>query len=1217
MIKNFKYISADWEDEILAIARGAIECAISSAYFGSYGVDFLKRLSHTLANSIVNHDINIKILLSDRFAPTPEKRFEILNQILELPGVEARIYSSEEFFHSKNYIFRTDNEVKAVIGSVNVTASGFFKNIEFASSVVHRVNDPEAIKLISNFEGLWVKSQKTDQFIEVDSMSKQPIFEAGNNVIVTSTRKIGTINKVIKGSRDFSYQVTVDGKTRTFAEKYLELYSDPEDDILENFYQDELGDSSQYKIFQTWFRLSKPLESNLYSYLGSKTIFNPYQFKPLLKFISPNSDERLFIADEVGVGKTIETGIIVTEMLARERLTHSTPILIVCPNSLTQKWAREMKERFFLDFEVLDGKKLSYVLNSAIQDGIFPRKYAFSIVGLQLFRRKEYLDLLNELDSRREAATFDLVVIDEAHHMRNPDTDSNKLGSALSDMAEMMLMLSATPLNLSSDDLYNQMHILNKVAFPDRATFEALYRPVVIINRIRRLLSQNTVEKRSEIVFQFVELASDPLGKIISQHEEIVDFIQRLNKEEILSPEELVRYDRLLVSLNPLSYSFTRTRKREALEHQVHREVLELPVTLSDKELRFQDHALEVIQNYYLSMGRDPQILGFITNTYRRMISSCIPAMKNYLEASIRDNRVFDIPSLSEINEYEDDSEINKTILSPSLKVNFQMLLDELEEICHIDSKYSQFKKMLDKIILNPETPQVIVFSFFVETLEHLKRSLEKDGYSVGIIHGKISQVAKNKEDIDRSQTMDSFEKGKYDILLSSEVGGEGLDFQYCHAIFNYDLPYNPMRIEQRIGRIDRFGQNADKIIVGNMFIKNSVDEEIYDRLYRRINLVEEGIGAFEPIMGKEIADIQTAIISGNLSDEQKDEMSQRLQEAIEAAKAEYEQFEKYRTELLGDDYLVKPINSISKGDFVSPSDAMDLTRTYLLMHENCNFDKLDESRAIIKLSPTIITQLETFSRKPGNEGTFNELKALFDTKSSVKVVFDGQLAETCLDHIFLSPTGYWSRFLTHQLEKEKALYKIFRFSINPSESYILNGEYVVFLFEVRMEGLRTEIEFLGLPVNINTKTVYETSFEKIPRLLAYDSIENPTIESEYIDVYELLEVARDYLDEILEEKRRVASEENRFKIDSRITALTESCEKQVEKLQNSLQRHIEKQSAEGEKPDERFMRLMKGRIDSKKAKHMGKIKELQHRQELSLDYNLEAIVHIKVGEQL
>jgi len=137
---------------------------------------------------------------------------------------------------------------------------------------------------------------------------------------------------------------------------------------------------------------------------------------------------------------------------------------------------------------------------------------------------------------------------------------------------------------------------------------------------------------------------------------------------------------------------------------------------------------------------------------------------------------------------------------------------------------------------------------------------------------------------------MEAFERGEYQVLLSSEVGGEGLDFQYCHAIVNYDLPYNPMRIEQRIGRIDRFGQEADKVIVANLFIQGTVDEEIYDRLYRRLRLVEDGVGAFEPILGKRLADIQTAIISGGLTSEQKEIMSQRLDEAIISAKTEMEE---------------------------------------------------------------------------------------------------------------------------------------------------------------------------------------------------------------------------------------------------------------------------------------------------------------------------------------
>ena len=141
------------------------------------------------------------------------------------------------------------------------------------------------------------------------------------------------------------------------------------------------------------------MENNLYSYLGSRTLFNAHQFKPLLRFLSPLSDNRLFIADEVGVGKTIETGIIVTEMIARERLDNKTPILIICPNSLGPKWAKEMRIRFQLDFHIHDGKTLKYTLATILKEGRFPSKYTYSIVSLQLLRMANNLNILKEIDS--------------------------------------------------------------------------------------------------------------------------------------------------------------------------------------------------------------------------------------------------------------------------------------------------------------------------------------------------------------------------------------------------------------------------------------------------------------------------------------------------------------------------------------------------------------------------------------------------------------------------------------------------------------------------------------------------------------------------------------------------------------------------------------------------------------------------------------------------
>ncbi|HIE44570.1 MAG TPA: DNA/RNA helicase, superfamily II [Candidatus Omnitrophica bacterium] len=909
-------------------------------------------------------------------------------------------------------------------------------------------------------------------------------FNVGENVRYASTGKIGTINKVIKGLRSYSYKVTIDGKVRTIPERFLEPVLDTEDRLIEDFVDGSFGDHNDFKLFQTWIRLSRPLESNLYSYLGSKTIFNPHQFKPLLRFLSPSSDERLFIADEVGVGKTIETGIILTELIARGRLDNNTPILIVCPNSLGPKWVKEMKERFRLNFHLHDGKSLKYTLEACLRDGVFPKNYLYSVVGLQLIRRENYLSLLEEIDAKKESPLFGMVIIDEAHHMRNPETDSNNLGNLLSNMTEMMLMLSATPLNLRSEDLYHQMHILNPVAFPDKTTFETLQSPVIKLNRIRNLISKNDQESRKEITYLLEEIKREPLGEVISSHPEVLKFVERLKNPTPFSAEEVVRFERLFISLSPLYYSFTRTRKREALEHQVHREVWELPIELSEREMEFHNDMLETIERYYLEKGGDPQAIGFVSNTHRRMISSCIPAMKEYLEWCIKENKMLVYDERKILEEAEDDSQLGAIEMDPDLKNEFLRLLEEVKELENYDSKYEQFKKMLEKILSNHETPQVIVFSFFVRTLKYLKRRLEKDGFKVGIIHGEVPLVGKRGEP-GRYEIMDAFKKGEFDILLSSEVGGEGLDFQYCHAIINYDLPYNPMRVEQRIGRVDRFGQKADKIIVANLFIKNTVDEEIYDRLYRRIRLIEDGIGTLEPILGKEVSDIQSAIITGKLTEEQKAKLQRRLEEAIAAAKVEMEEFEKRRNELLGDDYLVEPINNISKGSFVSPEDAIQLTEQCIASWKECRFKRTGDGHGELSLSGEVLSKLESFLRRPGNEGGYGVLQTLLSSGGDkVKVVFDGSIAEDYPDHLFLSPTGYWTRFLTHQLEQEKKIQKVSSFDLSPDIG-LPEGEYIVFLFEVRLEGIRTEIEFLGIPVNIKSKLVVEGSFEDLPRILS------------------------------------------------------------------------------------------------------------------------------------
>jgi len=457
MPKQFRYVFDKWEDELLDIAHEAIECAIASAYMSQKGVDFLEKIAKRLVE-LSTHGTKtiIKVILSDRFAPTKKEQLQILNAISRLPGVEARIYNGKEFQHRKNFIFKAKNEIRVLVGSINVTPAGLYKNLEIATLSIHDDEDSEAKKIIAEFETMWKNSVSIKKYLEAKNMvDSEPRFNVGDNVRYITTGQIGTINKVIEQTRSYSYKVMLEGRVRTIAEIFLEPYIDTEESLVEEFFQKEYGNYQDYMIFQTWFRLTRPLENNLYSYLGSKTVFNPHQFKPLLRFLSPSSDERLFIADEVGVGKTIETGIILMEMFSRGRLDNRTPILIVCPNSLGPKWVQEMKERFRLNFHLHNGESLRYTLATTLQDGVFPTRYNFSVVSLELLRKEEHLNMLKEIDSRREKPLFGMVIVDEAHHMRNTETDSNELGNVLSGMTNMMLMLSATPLNLKNEDLFN------------------------------------------------------------------------------------------------------------------------------------------------------------------------------------------------------------------------------------------------------------------------------------------------------------------------------------------------------------------------------------------------------------------------------------------------------------------------------------------------------------------------------------------------------------------------------------------------------------------------------------------------------------------------------------------------------------------------------------------------------------------------------------------
>nr|WP_263327098.1 DEAD/DEAH box helicase [Neobacillus sp. Marseille-Q6967] len=1051
----------------------------------------------------------------------------------------------------------------------------------------------------------------------------EPKFEKGDNVRVITTGEVGTVNEVISGKRSIGYHVTVNGNQSVYPEKYLELHIDKEKKIIENVVLNDYGGLRDFQLFNTWIRHKKPIEGNYFSYLSSKTLFNPYQFKPLSKFLSHNSNERLFIADEVGVGKTIETGIILTELIARGRISRRDPVLIVCPNSLGPKWVKEMKERFNLDFTFQDGKSLRNLLLGAL-NGKLPSKDLFSVVSIQLLRNEKYLKLIEEINARRESTAWAMVIVDEAHHMRNKNTESNRLGHLLSGLTEMMTMLSATPLNLRDTDLFNLMNILNPSLYPDQYSFELLLEPVKTVNKIKRLIVENNPVNFTSILKLLKHLESTPLRDAFKNNSSIIELTHQLKKRKKLTYNQIALHERILTAINPLDSSFTRTLKREAFQKKTIREVIKLPVQLTDKEKQFHDDVISFTEELFLNAGGSESTLGFFSNMPRRMASSCIPAMKEYLRHSLENNLSFneDFDSYIDDEDFEDvdfewfeeDSNIEQQELQPAMRIKYQDLLSRAEEIGDVDSKYNTFKGFIDKMLNELDNPQIVVFSFFISTLNYLKKRLENDGYKVDLISGKIPLESVNGYR-GRYEVIEDFKLKKFNILLSSDVGGEGLDFQFCQAILNYDMPYNPMKVEQRIGRIDRFGQKAEKIFAASMYLKDTVDERIYELLYERINLVQDSIGFIEPIINKNILSLQKDLINGALSEEQINERAKTLELSLHQSRLEQEKFEVQKNHLLGESEFNQLINGLQvKNDFLKPSDALNLSKMFLTNYPSCVIKVLDSSKAIISLSYDLKTKLEQYSRLPGSEGCMNEFKSLLGNYNEINVIFDGSEAVENAEFVFLPPSGFWIKFILKELEENNLISNFFSLSCNSSEISLDKSVYVIPSFEVQVEGIKSDIYLTSVPINIETEEpVNNIDFTKFSRTLSQIKGSDFDHSIELFNISKLINIARFCLQDFMENKLNTIRAESEVISSLRIESIRKGSESRIALLQDRISSHELNSRTHGKNLSQEYIRLVQAQISNEAKRTEAKIMKLQDNANVSFKINLASVTLLNV----
>lgn len=600
---------------------------------------------------------------------------------------------------------------------------------------------------------------------------------------------------------------------------------------------------TEMRSYLTAYQINNPSSQNLYSLNSARIDFVPYQFRPALKMI--HADEpRILIADSVGVGKTIEAGLIIKELEARSDLER---VLVICPKPLVaeRKLELEMK-RFDEEFIPLDGATLRQIISDTDRDGDWPVRFNKAIIPYSILDSKVYngeigrrnrIFGLSELDPEPH---FDLVIVDEAHHIRNGSDDKEKAFAYkctkyFCDHADAVVMLTATPLQTSDNDLFTLLNVLRPDIVVDKDTFEMMSRPNANISRavhLVRAMEEGWNEKAST---ELLDLQKTQWGdNVIAENPLYNDILRRLESNEI-DREERVKLISDIESLHSFGTMLNRTRRRDIQDfcvrrsHTVSTSFTEYQQTLHDELLYFEHEALSTLHN--------ANSVAFMISTIRRQAASCIFGLAPYIR-DIISRRLMQL-------DYDPDSLINdvdekslNTISSLAKKV--LMLADKLPEK---DPKFEETYVIIRKK-QEQSNNKIMIFSTFRHTLSYLKRKLSECGLRVEQIDGSV-------KDDTRYELKSRFELSReneyaIDILLFTEVGSEGLDYQFCDMMINYDLPWNPMKIEQRIGRIDRRGQLSDVVNIYNIITEGTVDADIYHRCLMRIGVFERSIGDCE-----------------------------------------------------------------------------------------------------------------------------------------------------------------------------------------------------------------------------------------------------------------------------------------------------------------------------------------------------------------------------------
>lgn len=537
------------------------------------------------------------------------------------------------------------------------------------------------------------------------------------------------------------------------------------------------------------------------SALASGVIPLPHQLHVLNRAMETNN-VRYILADEVGLGKTIEAGMIIKELKSRG-LVQS--VLVVCPTGLVTQWASEMQEKFHEKFHVILPSDYDTIRRITDADDVYGQydqvispmdsikpieKHAgWTEERVEKYNEERIYSIIN--------SGWDLIIIDEAHRVAGSSGEvaRYKLGYLLSQASPYLLLLSATPHNGKTEPFLRLVRLLDEEAFPN---------------------SKSIVK------------------------EQVAPYLIRTEKREAIDNNGNLLFKNRITHLVELQWDERHTYQRE-----LYKLVSSYVSKTYDKAKRNRKKNMCLI---------------FLLIIMQRMVTSSTAAVRQSLERRLEalKSQNTRLGSLTEDDLAEMEIEDDVADAIEAISLNMAEEIEELEHIIavakqaefqHPDVKVERLIDTIDEILSDDRNQKIIIFTEFVATQKYLQKLLENRGFTVSVLNGSMS--------IDeRNEALREF-KTETNIFISTDAGGEGLNLQFSNIIINYDLPWNPMKIEQRCGRADRIGQQRD-VHIYNFIVGDTVENRVREVLEEKLSVIfkELGVDKYSDVLDSEVAEL-------------------------------------------------------------------------------------------------------------------------------------------------------------------------------------------------------------------------------------------------------------------------------------------------------------------------------------------------------------------------